>query len=258
MRKYEAGAAALIGAAIIGTLGFALGPLRAGWIPTLASVCVLAVLLAFDGPRTRGFGQSLGYSSVCGLLLATAAMYPVVQWVPGLAAAPADALGPKPWLPAIWIASTLGFLALDRVRVNTRPVGLEISAAQPVVTAPVAAVAPPPVERTPVAVPAAQATAAVPTAAPLTPAPAKPAEAKPRPIPRGTPATIYLNLVGTGIACLRAVKAEHLGKDFYRITEPVPAGEEWEFRTGQIVRCRKKTLSSGKAMVAVEEAPRAS
>jgi hypothetical protein len=57
---------------------------------------------------------------------------------------------------------------------------------------------------------------------------------------------------------LRAVKAEHLGRDFYRITEPTPPDEKWEFSTGQIVRCQKKTLSSGKAMVAVEEAPRAS
>ncbi|MBV9613308.1 MAG: hypothetical protein JO091_12610 [Acidobacteriaceae bacterium] len=56
---------------------------------------------------------------------------------------------------------------------------------------------------------------------------------------------------------LRSVKAEHLGRDFYRITEETPEGEAWEYRRGQVVRCKKKNLSSGKALVAVEEAPRA-
>ena len=48
-----------------------------------------------------------------------------------------------------------------------------------------------------------------------------------------------------------------MGKDFYRIVEQVPEGEAWEFQPGQIVRCQKKNLSSGKALVAIEEAPRA-
>jgi hypothetical protein len=56
---------------------------------------------------------------------------------------------------------------------------------------------------------------------------------------------------------LRAVRAEHLGRDYYRIIEPMPESEQWEYSTGQVVVCRKKNLSSGKALVAVEEAPRA-
>ena len=64
-------------------------------------------------------------------------------------------------------------------------------------------------------------------------------------------------LVGEGLNVLRAVRAEHIGRDFYRIAEAMPDGETWQFGPGQIVRCRKKNLSSGKAMVAVEEAPRA-
>jgi hypothetical protein len=56
---------------------------------------------------------------------------------------------------------------------------------------------------------------------------------------------------------LRIVRAEHLGRDFYIIVEQMPAGETWEYVPGQVVRCRKKNLSSGKGLVAFEEAPRA-
>jgi hypothetical protein len=37
----------------------------------------------------------------------------------------------------------------------------------------------------------------------------------------------------------------------------MPEGENWEYAPGQVVRCRKKNLSSGKGLVAYEEAPRA-
>jgi hypothetical protein len=33
----------------------------------------------------------------------------------------------------------------------------------------------------------------------------------------------------------------------------MPDGEEWRFMPGQVVRCKKEKLSTGKAMVAVEE-----
>jgi hypothetical protein len=66
-----------------------------------------------------------------------------------------------------------------------------------------------------------------------------------------------VTLVGEGLNVLRAVGAEHLGRDFYKIIEPMPDGEVWQFAPGQVVRCKKKNLSSGKAMVAIEEAPRA-
>jgi len=68
---------------------------------------------------------------------------------------------------------------------------------------------------------------------------------------------VYVSLVGEGIPCLRSVRAEHLGRDFYRIAEPMPEGETWEYQPGQVVRAKKKNLSSGKALVAFEEAPRA-
>lgn len=77
-------------------------------------------------------------------------------------------------------------------------------------------------------------------------------------IPRtGKETSIYLALIGEGLNIMRSVKAEHVGRDFYRIIDEVPEGENWEYQPGQIVRCKKKNLSSGKALVAVEEAPRA-
>ena len=68
---------------------------------------------------------------------------------------------------------------------------------------------------------------------------------------------IYVTLVGEGLNMLRSVEAEHMGRDFYRIVEPMPESEIWEYRPGQVVRCKKQNLSSGKALVAIEEAPRA-
>ena len=87
-------------------------------------------------------------------------------------------------------------------------------------------------------------------------APAPPPPPAAAPIPSGKETTIYITLVGEGLNVLRAVRAEHLGRDFYKIIENMPEGETWQFGPGQVVRCKKKNLSSGKAMVATEEAPR--
>ena len=76
--------------------------------------------------------------------------------------------------------------------------------------------------------------------------------------PPGKETMIYVNLVGEGLNVLRSVRAEHMGRDFYRIVEEMPAGENWEYHPGQVVRCKKKSLSTGKHLVAMEEAPRAS
>ena len=94
------------------------------------------------------------------------------------------------------------------------------------------------------------------------PAAVQPAYAPPPPpdvtaIPPGREALIYLNLVGEGLNVLRTVRAENLGRDYYRIADVMPEGEQWEFTPGQVVKCRKKALSNGKHMVAYEEAPRA-
>jgi hypothetical protein len=136
------------------------------------------------------------------------------------------------YLPSlIWLAATIIFLLIDRAR---KPG------------------APPPVY------PRSKAEPAVPPVSePVFTTPAPPPNAIALPVGAGKPATIYLNLMGEGLACLRPVQAEHMGKDYYRIVETVPEGEAWEFQPGQIVRCQKKNLSSGKALVAIEEAPRA-
>lgn len=68
---------------------------------------------------------------------------------------------------------------------------------------------------------------------------------------------IYVTLLGEGLNVLRSVQAEHLGRDYYRILEAMPEGETWQFAPGTVVRCQKKKLSGGKALVAFEEAPRA-
>lgn len=111
---------------------------------------------------------------------------------------------------------------------------------EPVRAAPVAPPPPPPPQ--PVAPPA--------TLPPPAPAPA------PIHIPAGKETMIYVNLVGEGLNVLRSVRAEHLGRDFYKIVEETPEGETWQYSQGQVVRCKKQKLSSGKALVAFEEAPR--
>jgi hypothetical protein len=265
MRNWEVGAAGLIAAVVLVAVAFMVGPQHAAWIPTIAAGVVLLVIFAYDRVPQRTFAQSLAYAATGGFLLLAFAIYPVSLLLSGSAAAPVDAIAAKPWLPTIWLAGSLIFLAIDRFRLGSKPVVLQMETpATPVVNAAASVVIPPmaapqQVFPTPVPVVSAEATVVSAEAIPAAVAiPQPPVQAPPvQTVPRGTPATVYLNLVGTGIACLRSVKAEHLGKDFYRITEEVPQGEAWEFPTGAVVRCRKKTLSSGKAMVAYEEAPRA-
>jgi hypothetical protein len=73
----------------------------------------------------------------------------------------------------------------------------------------------------------------------------------------GKETMIYVSLLNEGLNVMRSVRAEPLGRDYYRIIDDMPEGETWQFQPGQVVRCKKKNLSSGKAMVAIEEAPRA-
>jgi hypothetical protein len=37
--------------------------------------------------------------------------------------------------------------------------------------------------------------------------------------------------------------AEHLGDDLYRLTGVQPDGEAWPFATGDVVKCKERTLS---------------
>ncbi len=200
------------------------------WTTTLAGLVLLVILFAYDGQaRERTLWQSVGFAGVCGYctLLVFSGILPLIGQSNSSAI----------YLPSlIWIAATILFLLIDRARNPAAPVPVyPRPQAEPAVTPPVSE----PVFTSPA------------------PAPAPPPNAIALPVRAGKPATIYLNLMGEGLACLRPVQAEHMGKDYYRIVETVPENEAWEFQPGQIVRCQKKNLSSGKALVAIEEAPRA-
>ena len=75
--------------------------------------------------------------------------------------------------------------------------------------------------------------------------------------PAGKETAIDVSLTGEAMNMLGSVRAEHLGRDYYKIIEEMPDTERWEYGPGQVVRVKKKNLSSGKALVAYEEAPRA-
>jgi len=66
--------------------------------------------------------------------------------------------------------------------------------------------------------------------------------------------TIYVYLINEGVDVWRPVSAEHMGDAIYRIvsSNENPDGEDWEFQTGQVVRCECRTLSEGQSLVAVE------
>lgn len=91
---------------------------------------------------------------------------------------------------------------------------------------------------------------------PTTPETVRPAPAPIIPRP-GSETMIYINLLGEGLNVMRSVRAESVGRDYYRIIDTMPEGETWQFQPGQVVRCKKQTLSTGKALVAFEEAQRA-
>jgi hypothetical protein len=56
--------------------------------------------------------------------------------------------------------------------------------------------------------------------------------------------TIYVYLLDEGVDCWRPVSAEHVAHDMYHITGERPDDTEtWEFKTGELVRCKPKSLS---------------
>jgi hypothetical protein len=65
--------------------------------------------------------------------------------------------------------------------------------------------------------------------------------------------TIYVALANEGTSVWRPVQAVPIGDNVFRIAPTeVPDGEEWEFAPGSIVRCERRSLSSGPALVAIE------
>jgi hypothetical protein len=55
-------------------------------------------------------------------------------------------------------------------------------------------------------------------------------------------ATVYVALLDEGVDVWRPVQAEHLGDDLYRLTGEQPDGEAWHFATGDVVKCKERTL----------------
>jgi len=109
---------------------------------------------------------------------------------------------------------------------------------------------PTPTTPEPIAAPTPPEAATVQPATPPTPQAAAPSGPPPKQV------SIYVNLLGEGLNMMRDVVAQDLGRGYYLIVEQMPEGETWQFQTGQVVRCQKKNLASGKHLVATEEAPR--
>jgi hypothetical protein len=66
--------------------------------------------------------------------------------------------------------------------------------------------------------------------------------------------TIYVYLLDEGTDVWRPVEAVHVGEDRYRImsVNVDPEDERWQFSTGDVVRCSRRALSGGPALVAHE------
>jgi hypothetical protein len=65
-------------------------------------------------------------------------------------------------------------------------------------------------------------------------------------------ATIYVALRDEGVDVWRSVEATDEGEFIYRINDAsTPDTEAWEFPPGSRVRCERRELSDGPALVAV-------
>ncbi|HEX3683082.1 MAG TPA: hypothetical protein VHU83_11125 [Bryobacteraceae bacterium] len=296
MQKSQVELLALIAAVIASALALLL-PIQYGWVTSISGFVLLWALFSYDNDAHRSALQSVAFSGACGLgvMLLSVVYY---RWLAGKGEIHmADGRIETEWLPLTWLCATAGICAIDRVRMlgykdarqrqagavqrgfipqYAEPVGESTPSREiatparqaPIVAKPVVPAAP---AMTPAAAPVTPATAPITSAAPpvaaaapvvtapvVTAAPVTPAAPVPVPVPPGKEVDIYVSLVGEGLNLMRTVKAEHVGRDFYKIVEAMPEGETWEFGPGQVVRCKKRNLSTGKGLVAVEEAPRAS
>jgi hypothetical protein len=277
----------LIAAVIAAGLGLILlrGPLA--WVSSIAGIILLLILFAYDREGYRSMSQSLAFSAVCGfslVLAATGLHFWFVQneWAGPSVRSAVDRFNAE-WLPLTWVCATIVFWAIDRTRVSNRKTGVSECGGEAVRRARGSSLSitgePTPIRRaevvveerpiTPVASPTpvsvvqnevgpVAASGAAATSGPI-PGPGPVSEMVPQgavPVRPLKEAMVYVGLVGEGLNVMRSVRAEHLGRNYYRIIEPMPEGERWEYGPGQVVRCEKKRLSSGKALVAVEEAPR--
>jgi hypothetical protein len=263
MQRSQVELLALVGAVIASGVGLLL-PEQFGWITSICGFVLVVVLFAYDAEESRSVFQSVAFSGACGLGVALLVVG-FYRWLGGNGEI--HMTGGRietEWLPLTWVCVTAAICAIDRIRmgrvaVTQRPAGMVQRGfipqyAEPVEEArPTVAAAPEPVVVSPPV-------ATVAVSPVIAPAPASVPANAPAPIrlPQGKETEIYVALIGEGLNLMRTVKAEHVGHDFYKITEAMPEGETWEFGPGQVVRCKKRNLSTGKGLVAVEEAPRAS
>jgi hypothetical protein len=293
MQKSQIELLALIAAIVASALALML-PVQYAWVTSIGGFVLLAGLFSYDEAGYRSAFQSVAFSGACGLgvMLLSVVYY---RWLAGKGEIHmAGGRIETDWLPLTWLCSTAAICAIDRIRMlgykdaTKRSAGAvqrgfipqyaeveepKTAASRATVLPEMARVAasakPSPIATAaapvnePVAAPTPIATAAVPMNEPVAAAQpfAAPVSAPtPAPIPpaAGKQVEIYVALIGEGLNLMRTVKAEHVGRDFYKIIEAMPEGETWEFTPGQVVRCKKRNLSTGKGLVAVEEAPRAS
>jgi hypothetical protein len=268
--------AAVIGVSVLGLDSRNIGA-------SVGDLAILLALLAFDDSGRRSGSQSIAFAGVSAFCLLT----PLLFLAANVLGASVPMEGASWLFAGIWAVLTLVMFGVDRFRVGAREnvsmvaAGLSAAAMTPIVTnQPPSGYRPAPIRVEPVveqpvyAQPQPQPLPVYAPAAPILAEPVAQLEATnfaapvvsaavvaPPPdvtaIPPGREAVIYLNLVGEGLNVLRTVRAENLGRDYYRIADVMPEGEQWEFTPGQVVKCRKKSLSNGKQMVAYEEAPRA-
>ena len=260
-------------------LGLMLLTGQLAWLSSIAGLILLFTIFAYDREGYRSVFQSLAFSGVCGFCLVLAVAAGLRFW-----AVETGSSGPNArvaleqfavlWLPLTWACATVIFWAIDRARVKNRETARSEYSGESVTRArgKLSIVGEPaPIRRAEVVM----------EERPVTPSP-QPAPVSvvqneigpvitsgpaPTPVPEMASqgsgpvrplkeAMVYVGLVGEGLNVMRSVRAEYLGRNYYRIVEPMPEGERWEYGPGQVVRCEKKRLSSGKALVAVEEAPR--
>ena len=280
----------LIGvAAAVLALSLLTGPFA--WLGSICGLLLLLTLLGYDREGYRTILESMAFSGVFALTVTVTFAVPlrVIAVSQGHQPTFEGVLGSE-WLPLLWLGVTVIFVFIDRARMSGRVqysgeatmLAVTPQRSQPAASLYTDSFRPPqptampervyaPPERAipaepvyapnpvvppnPVFAPTPLATATPVMAAVVPEAPAPVVQAAP--IPSGPQVTIYVTLVGEGLNVLRGVLAEHVGRDFYKIVEPMPEGETWQYGPGQVVRCKKKNLSGGKALVAFEEAPRA-
>jgi hypothetical protein len=66
--------------------------------------------------------------------------------------------------------------------------------------------------------------------------------------------TIYVYLLNEGVDVWRPVQARHIGTDRYQIVSVNNSldDELWQFNSGDIVRCKPRTMFDGESLVAYE------